>query len=90
MRFPALPGQEERTQRAREIGSIGTGSLARLIGGQVALLVFIGGLGLFMFGISNPAGKLFAVFFWASDLVFFWSAIPLIIEDRRQKWERKP
>jgi hypothetical protein len=89
LRFPALPGQEERTKRALQKGSIGNGSVMPTIAGWIAFLVLFGALGLLSFGLSNPAGKLFAIGFWATDLALGWSAIPLFIEDRRLKRERQ-
>jgi hypothetical protein len=89
LRFPALPGQEERTKRALQKGSIGNGSVMSTIAAWVVLLVFFGAWGLLLFGMSNPGVKLIGLAFWGADLVLVWTIIPLFLEDRRLKRERK-
>jgi hypothetical protein len=90
LRFPPLPGQEERTKRALHKGAIGTGNLMPTIVVWLLLVVFFGAWGLYLFGVSNPGVKLIGLLFWGADLVLVWTIIPLFLEDRRLKRERKP
>lgn len=91
MKLPQLPGQDKRTQRARERGLLGSPEMNRAFVGLGAFVVFCIGIGVAILLVyMTLESVLVAAFFFMVAIFTILVTAPIIREHKRimgSKWQ---